>query len=129
MAKESMALKKDIKQYKVKYFLSLHEEGESQEKKFYLYAFGDKQIAQHLVEIVSQKIPVFETGFKGKYGENQIKNGIIYQWHDGTFEDYMSHQGTRASICTETHLKLPLKLRVETNFLLIKTMIKISKNK
>jgi predicted deacylase len=129
LARESKAVKKDVSRYRSKYFLSMHEEGETEKKGFYLYAFGNIEAAEQLVKMVSGENDVFADGFDGIYGEDQIRNGIIYDLHDGTFEDFMSHQGCRASICTETHLKLPMEKRVAISLSLIKEMIKISAKK
>jgi predicted deacylase len=126
LARESKAVKKDISRYKAKYFLSMHEEGETKKKGFYLYYFGDIRVAEFLVKTAAKKDHVFATGFPGRFGEDTIKNGIIHNPHDGTFEDFMFHQGCRASICTETHLKLPMEKRVAISLSLIKEMIKIS---
>ena len=126
MAKESALVKKDILKYKAKYSISMHENGEMKKRYSFFYAFGDIKAAQNLVKAASSKMPVLKKGFSGKDGENKIINGIVYNWHDGTFEDFMFHQGTKASICSETALKSDLKLRMSTDYIFIKEMIKIA---
>lgn len=126
MAIESQLVKDNISQYRVNYFISLHEDGEIEEQKFYLYNFGDIEVAKRLVEVASTEIPAFETGFHGTAGEDKIMNGMIYDEHDGTFEDFMYHQGAKASICTETPLKMDLQKRIAINNKWIKEIIKIA---
>lgn len=129
MARESLLVKKDIKRYKLKYFLTLHEEGEQEENAFYLYCFGDKKIGEELVKTAKKKMPILRKGFHGNYGEDRINNGIIYDWHDGSFEDFAYHQGAKSSICTETPLWLPLETRIDANYsLVIKLISIIAKN-
>jgi hypothetical protein len=130
MAKESQIIKNDIKKYKVEFLLSMHENGVTKKKKFFLYCMGNRQVGEELVRTLNKhKIPIFEKGFRGTGGEGRIKNGIIFNWHDGTLEDYISHRKAKASICTETHLKWPLTRRLEVNYLLIKKMMEIAANK
>lgn len=129
LARESRLIKNDLKKYQFNYFLSLHEQTETKDKKFYLYSFGEPQAAKRLVKVASKQMPIMNTGFPGRFGEDKIRNGIITDFHDGTFEDYMFHQGARASVCTETPLKSPLKLRILTNYFLIREMIAVASSK
>lgn len=113
-------------------FLTLHENVE--EEKSYLYAFEHSDspgfLAKRLKSVLGKNFELIENGVvdidghfsRGtsvpKFGA-RLKDGIVLNLHDGSFEDMMFHDGTPYSICTETPGKKDVLLRVATNSALI----------
>ncbi|MDO8660422.1 MAG: hypothetical protein Q7K43_00895, partial [Candidatus Woesearchaeota archaeon] len=63
--------------------------------------------------ILSCAMKHFQIKKRGKVGGSKIKNGIIQATHDGSFEDFMNHNGTNICITTETPVKQPIEKRIQ----------------
>ena len=122
-AKEIGVIKKDMKKYKPTMFLSMHEDSETGES-FYFYSFGDQTYEKFLIQAGEKHFPILKDG---SFGDLEIKKGAVYELHDGTAEDFMSHRGRSTfSCCTETPLLQPLSKRVQCNTDWILELIKRS---
>jgi predicted deacylase len=91
-------------------FLDLHED--DREPRAYLYAFGDPALARAVVDVTRLFLPVAE-GPLGHSPSLVAVEGQLRDLHDGSSEDFMSHQpGVRASLAMETPSQRDLRLRV-----------------
>ena len=52
-----------------------------------------------------------------------IKNGIGFNHHDGSFEDFMFHKGIPLTACTETPGLFNVKLRIRANALIVSNCV------
>ena len=105
-------------------FISLHEDFE--EERYYLYTFEKSTGPGPLSEALRMtEETFFEPLPDGDLDGGYVKNGVIYQQCDGSFEDYLFHQGSSRTTCTETPGLLDLKLRVRVNALLVKTLAEL----
>jgi hypothetical protein len=105
-------------------FLSLHEAPEK--NMFYVYAF-EKTASPTIIpkELLKMGAAVFgwpEDGTTMQYG-GTAKDGIIFNFHDSSFEDFMYESGSPHSIVTETPTSGDLKKRIETNGAVIEKFI------
>lgn len=109
-------------------FVSLHEDI-SLKDVFYLYSFehSDKpgKFSYAIRNALATVFKQFEDGEHEDYGK--LVDGIVFRKHDGTYEDYLFHQGIQTA-CTETPGKSPMKLRAEANKRIIETLIKFVSN-
>lgn len=92
MPKGSAAMKKLLKTVRATHYLDLHEDKDS--KGVYVYAFKDRMIADKLLRMATRHLPI-ET--RPKMDDRDIRNadieaGIVFDAHDGTTEDFISHQ-------------------------------------
>jgi acyl-CoA synthetase (AMP-forming)/AMP-acid ligase II len=92
-----------------KYVLDLHED--DHETRTYVYSFGDPALAKQVVGTLATFIPVAE-GALTHTRSMKVVMGEIRDHHDGSAEDFMSHQGTCASLASETPTRLPLLQRM-----------------
>jgi hypothetical protein len=82
-------------------FLTLHEDHTNEQ--FYLYYFSDSiNVPDKIDELLSIGSTHFGLVRDGSYEDVPIKDGLVKNLHDGTFEDFMFHRGTPLSVCTET---------------------------
>jgi hypothetical protein len=82
-------------------FLTLHEDHTNDQ--FYLYYFSDNDtIPDKVDEILSIGQTYFGIVRDGNYKDTPIKNGLVKNLHDGTFEDFLYHRSVPLSVCTET---------------------------
>ena len=82
-------------------FLTLHEDHTNEQ--FYLYYFSDSKIVPKKIEdllLIGKE--AFGLVEDGSYQDIPIKSGLVKNFHDGTFEDFLYHRGTPISVCTET---------------------------
>ncbi len=121
IAEEVKTIKKDIKKYKPVVFASLHEEDEVINE-FYIFTFGDRKYEKALIKIGKKYFPISKDGTR----ELNIKGGVVFNDHDGSAEDFMSHRGCKFSCCTETPSAQPLKKRILCNRDLILNLINMS---
>jgi hypothetical protein len=121
-------------------FLSLHEDvfdpakDRKPQDKYYVYTFERTPepggFTLGLLEKLGEFFPgplddeYVETDTKG--GDVKAKRGIIYRLCDGSFEDYLFHEGILRCAVTETPGKYPLKKRVLANKSIISRFIEIS---
>ena len=96
-------------------FLSLHEDSDMEE--FYLYSYENSGLTSAIYDTCRR---FFKPYTKGVIEGANINNGIAKSHHDGSFEDFLSHEGVRA-ICTETPGRSRLDIRIKANIEIIKT--------
>ena len=121
-AKEIGVIKKDIKKHKPNTFISMHEDSETKDC-FYFYSFGDRKYEKYIVQAGKKHFPILKNG---SFGDLNVKNGAVYEFHDGTAEDFMSHRECVFSCCTETPLLQPISRRIKCNTDWILELIKRS---
>lgn len=96
-------------------FISLHEAPEKE--MFYVYAFESAESPTNIPkELLKIGAAVFGRALDGttmQYGGTS-KDGIIFNFHDSSFEDFMYESGTPHSIVTETPTSGDLQKRIET---------------
>jgi hypothetical protein len=99
-------------------FLSLHEDVEY--AKGYLYSFENSDspgaFSQTLGKQASEFFPLFPDGpLEGGY----VRDGIIFDFRDGSFEDYLFHSGIPRTASTESPGLAEIDQRVAANSQLI----------
>ena len=116
-------LKKDIKDNNKVMFIDLHEDS-NKPKKFYLYSFGNRKYEKALLSVAARYFSIAKDN-----SSINLVDGAIYEKHDGTAEDFMSHQNrVISSCCTETPSGQLLDQRIACNKEIIEsTIINISK--
>jgi hypothetical protein len=94
-------------------FFTLHEDTDSDS--FYIYTFGKEPsvITKNIINLMDKKH--FNIYPNGKMRDLDIEGGIIMNYHDGSFEDLLSHRGVKISVVTETPGKIPLEDRIVAN--------------
>ncbi len=102
-------------------FIDLHEDIDTKNS-FFLYSFGERIYEKPLLRVAKKYFPIaHDNSLEG------LKRGVIYEEHDGSAEDFMSHQkGVVFSCCTETPLHGPLSLRIACNKAIIETIIRLA---
>jgi len=107
-------------------FISLHEAPEK--KMFYVYAFekGDQPsaIPKELLRVGAEEFGYAADGTTMQYG-GTAKDGIIFNFHDSSFEDFMFENGVPHSIVTETPTSGNLEKRIKTIMRIIDTFIRL----
>jgi hypothetical protein len=107
-------------------FISLHEAPEKE--MFYVYAFekGDRPsaIAQELLAVGAKEFGFAADGTTMQYG-GTAKDGIIFNFHDSSFEDFMFENGVPHSIVTETPTGGNLEKRIKTIARIVDTFIRL----
>ena len=117
-------------------FLSLHED--KTVKEYYLYTFehGNKpgRFTKQLKKELSKHFPKAYDGIayvdsKAKESGPSCKNGLVYKFCDGSFEDWMFHQGVPKVAVTETPGVYKLQRRVTANTRIIDKFLELSLEK
>lgn len=127
VARESEIIKRDMEQFSIDYYLDLHEDDEN--VGLYLYAFGSRDLAKRVLNAMAGQIPIEP---KPKMDDPSIANaeihdGIVWDAHDGSSEDWMSHRGAKLSVCTETPwVNIPLPKRITAQTAAIREIFKIA---
>jgi hypothetical protein len=107
-------------------FISLHEAPEKD--MFYVYAFekGDQPsfIAKELLRVGAKEFGAAVDGTTMEYG-GTAKDGIIFNFHDSSFEDFMFENGVPHSIVTETPTSGDLIKRIKTITEITDTFIRL----
>jgi len=107
-------------------FISLHEAPEK--KMFYVYAFekGDQSssIPKELLRVGAKEFGYAADRTAMQYG-GTAKDGIIFNFHDSSFEDFMFENGVPHSIVTETPTSGNLEKRIKTIAEIIDTFIRL----
>jgi predicted deacylase len=113
---ETALLVADMKRFKPRVFLDLHED--DRETRTYLYAFGNQVLAASMVETLSTFIQNVD-GELSHDGALRASRGQIRDHHDGSAEDFMSHEGVLASFASETPARADLRLRMAAKLALV----------
>jgi len=113
---EVALLAADMRKFAPDVFLDLHED--DHEKRCYLYAFGDRRLAARLVETEEAFLPVARGPLLHTLSMQAV-DGQIRDHHDGSAEDFMSHEGARGSFASETPTKAPMQVRMALDLALI----------
>lgn len=126
VAIETKTLIKDLQKLKPKIFVNLHEDDETK-KEFYLYSFGQRKYEKPLVRVGGRHFPVLKDGeYYAPDTSIKVKNGVDHNFHDGSIEDFMFHQGAKFSCCAETPSRQPLQKRIKCNIDLILKLIELT---
>jgi len=121
-AREVEVISKDMRNLRPLVFVSLHEDDET-EREFYIFSFGNRKYEKPLIEVGKKYFPILKDG---EHVNLVVKNGSVYDHHDGSAEDFMSHRGCEFSCCTETPSSQSLSRRIECNTELTLELIKLS---
>jgi hypothetical protein len=107
-------------------FLSLHEDGD--EENFYLYATedgpGQSKLTKLLLGVGTKHFGLVEDKTISPPGSGHVVDGVIFNDHDGSFEDYMHKVGCPHCYCTETPMKAELSDRIRADVALIDALVK-----
>lgn len=113
-------------------FLSLHEDATSE--KFYLYTFErTPEPGTFTHSLRDEEAKFFKDPLDGELVTTDacsgkgvlVENGIVYRLCDGSFEDWLFHEGTVRAAVTETPGKFKLKERVNASMALIGKFIEL----
>lgn len=93
-------------------FVSLHEDADSE--KSYAYTFEDKigTFSTNILRTLECHFGLVDDSY---LTDLPLKNGLIHNFCDGSFEDLMFHSGIPRTACTKTPGRLPLDRRVAAN--------------
>jgi len=95
---------------------------------FYVYAFekGDQSssIPKELLRVGAKEFGYAADRTAMQYG-GTAKDGIIFNFHDSSFEDFMFENGVPHSIVTETPTSGNLEKRIKTIAEIIDTFIRL----
>src|SRR4030043_481883 len=116
-------------------FLSLHEDVDSEKFYTYIYSFPKVKRALFFADAIrNEEANYFETienGTKMNEGNDPeaiAVNGIIQNHCDGSFEDFLAHEGIIRTVATETPGKgIALEKRVEVCTVLIRKFVELTK--
>jgi len=107
-------------------FVSLHEDFE--QDRFYIYTFeqtdtpGKFSLALH-AELWKFFDPVPDGIVEGV----EVTDGIVFRNCDGSFEDFLFHEGIPRTACTETPGLLDINRRIEANSSIISGLINLTR--
>lgn len=120
-------------------FLSLHED--ITENKCYLYAFEHSTIPTIFTYTLRDELVKFfpipldnetvvsdatvTTEMKHNQASAIAEHGVVFKHCDGSFEDWLFHEGTKKCIVTETPGKYPLVKRIEANIAMINKFMEL----
>jgi hypothetical protein len=106
-------------------FISLHEDDE--QTGYYLYTFEKSphpsSFTKQLKSTLSHYFPPVPDG---AYDGASVNDGLAFCHCDGSFEDYLFHNGVPRTACTETPASAKLSARVEANAALIESCVKLA---
>lgn len=106
-------------------FLSLHEDIELE--MFYLYTFEDSDVPGPFSEVLqAEEAKIFRPYPDGLLEGGFVRNGIIFRHCDGSFEDFLFHEGIPRTACTETPGLLDINERIEANANIITAFLKFA---
>ena len=108
-------------------FISLHED--SGMEAFYAYTFeqGGKPgvFTEKLLSAGTAHFPLQKDGPLYPPEPDTVQNGVVFNLHDGTFEDLLFDSGVPRTACTETPGKRPIGDRVATAQGIIETFAQL----
>lgn len=95
-----------------------------------MFSFGNREYEKPLLEVREKYFPILKDCVLNDeiYQNVKIKKGVCYDFHDGTAEDFMSHQGVEFTCCTETPATQTLSKRINCNTGLILKIIELAKD-
>lgn len=103
-------------------FLSLHED--SSQTKSYLFTFEQAKtpgpFSRALLAALARHFPLLETGF---YEECDVKDGLIFNDFDQSFEDLLFQSGVPLTACSETPCLCSPESRIACNVDVIVTFL------
>jgi hypothetical protein len=104
-------------------FLTLHEQTHS--PCFYLYAIERELSALTLAirDVGGRFFPVIADGLIPSPGSGMVRDGVVLNEHDGTFEDWLFQEGVPRCLTTETPLGSEFSRRVEANKAIIHAFV------
>lgn len=106
-------------------FFSLHEDVRFE--KFYTYTFNKSdspnEVPKAIVKFIDNKY--FDVHSDGKFMDLDVKDGVITNYHDGSFEDLLFHKGVRVSVVTETPGRADFEQRTSANAAIVKFIINL----
>ncbi|MGB8951511.1 MAG: M14 family metallocarboxypeptidase [Candidatus Aminicenantales bacterium] len=111
---------------KIKYlaqdiFISLHEDNEF--ARFYIYTFETSDEPDLFSRMLhSAEHQFFEPHPDGPLEGSTVKDGIIFKFCDGSFEDLLFHNGVPMTACIETPGKFAIEKRINTNYFIIQAV-------
>ncbi len=125
---EVKRLRTFLKKTGADFYLDLHEDCESHGA--YVYAFNDRQIAKKLLQAVTRFIPIEKKPLMDDPDimNADISRGIVFEAHDGSSEDMMSHERScRFSAALETPSSyFPISVRARAHAEAIRVLIQIA---
>ena len=105
-------------------FVSLHED--SDQSGFYLYTFEQSEIpGQFTRSLRDAGLDFFDCCSDEIAGET-VEDGVVYCQCDGSFEDFLFHEGVPRTACTETPGRLNINARINCNCYIIQNFINYS---
>ena len=130
---EAALLRKDMERVRPRIFLDLHEDVET--KRSYLYVLnGQPKLVRNLVKALGRLVPlvadketihdpqiIIHRGVQVETGRLVVHGGVIRNHHDGSSEDFMSHQpGVVGSFAVETPTRgVSIELRMAAHLAVI----------
>jgi len=117
-------------------FLSLHEDIATQE--FYVYSYEPglepspfalaiRDVEDRFFKRYEDGNGVITDGSSVLYPERGVvKEAMVHNFCDGSYEDFRMHQGCPHSLATETPGKLPISKRVGANIAIMDTFIELT---
>lgn len=104
-------------------FISLHEDYE--EVSYYLYTFEPSQCPGEMSLTLRDTLSnFFPQHPDGELEGGRVQDGIMFNKCDGSFEDYLFHEGVPCTACTETPGLVPLEARIQANAEIAKSFAK-----
>lgn len=106
-------------------FVSLHEDFE--QNRFYLYTFEQTENPGKFSQALYAELRrFFEPVPDGIVEGVKVVDGIVFHNCDGSFEDFLFHEGIPRTACTETPGLLDIKKRIEANSSIIAGLINLT---
>lgn len=101
-------------------FVSLHEDCDCSEFYFYTFEATKGRFSKTIYDIESV---FFKPLPDDEMTDQPLNNGLIHNFCDGSFEDFLYHNGVPYTACTETPGKHSLETRVFANTAIINGLI------
>lgn len=103
-------------------FVSLHED--SGADRFYLFTFEKSEMPGEFTKmLVGVESSYFSQMKDRDLVNDRGSDGVIFNDHDGSFEDYLFKDGVPLTACTETPAQLAFEPRVSANVSIIKAVV------
>ena len=103
-------------------FLTLHED--YQQEKFYIYSFENgKKPGKFSIQILNSTKGIYKKFDTGIIDGYKVRNGIIFNEYDDSFENYLFSSGVPRCICSETPRGDNINRRIKANGMIISKFI------